>query len=88
MTNTTTTSLASRVTSDLDALKKATDSLPVASRQKILDLIYKVENRNARNSRILSIAQSAICDLRLQFKYLQFDLDATRRERDHFASLL
>lgn len=35
-----------------------------------------------RRRRILLIVQEALAQLRLDFKYLMFDIDATRRERD------
>ena len=35
-----------------------------------------------RRRRILGVVQEALSQLRLDIKYLMFDLDATRRERD------
>ena len=37
-----------------------------------------------RRRRILSLVQDALSQLRLDMKYLVFDLEATRRERDTF----
>ena len=37
-----------------------------------------------RRRRILSLVQDALGQLRLDMKYLAFDLEATRRERDEF----
>ena len=37
-----------------------------------------------RRRRILSLVQDALGQLRLDMKYLAFDLEATRRERDDF----
>jgi hypothetical protein len=41
-----------------------------------------------RRRRILSLVQEALSQLRLDVKYLMFDLDATRRERDELRSEL
>jgi len=37
-----------------------------------------------RRRRILTLVQEALSQLRLDMKYLVFDLEATRRERDEF----
>ena len=37
-----------------------------------------------RRRRILTLVQDALSQLRLDMKYLMFDLEATRRERDAF----
>ena len=37
-----------------------------------------------RRRRILSLVQDALSQLRLDMKYLMFDLEATRRERDEY----
>ncbi len=41
-----------------------------------------------RRRRILSLVQDALSQLRLDMKYLMFDLEATRRERDEFREKL
>jgi hypothetical protein len=41
-----------------------------------------------RRRRILSLVQEALSQLRLDMKYLVFDLEATRRERDAYRQLL
>jgi hypothetical protein len=37
-----------------------------------------------RRRRILNLVQDALSQLRLDMKYLLFDLEATRRERDDY----
>ena len=37
-----------------------------------------------RRRRILTLVQDALSQLRLDMKYLMFDLEATRRERDDY----
>ncbi len=41
-----------------------------------------------RRRRILSLVQEALAQLRLDIKYLMFDLEATRRERDQLRKQL
>ena len=47
-------------------------------------LLSRVIDSNRRRRRILSLVQDALSQLRLDMKYLAFDLEATRRERDEF----
>lgn len=54
-----------------------------AAKLEVIALKQKHENRN----RILSVVRDMISQLRLDMKYLMFDLEATRRERDHFKTL-
>ncbi len=41
-----------------------------------------------RKRRILQLVQDALSQIRLDMKYLMFDLEATRRERDEYLRLL
>ncbi len=48
-----------------------------------LEVSYnRVVDSVRRRRRILSLVQEALSQLRLDIKYLMFDLDATRKERD------
>lgn len=51
-------------------------------RQLLQQQIAKLKESNGRRIEILGLAQSALAQLRLDIKYMQFDLEATRRERD------
>ena len=44
--------------------------------------LNRVIDSNRRRRRILVLVQDALSQLRLDMKYLTFDLEATRRERD------
>src|SRR5579871_5677012 len=56
--------------------------LPAAS-QRELELIYnEVVESVRRRRRILALVQEALAQLRLDIKYLMFDLEVTREERD------
>ena len=63
-------------------LAKEIAKLP-AEQQPGLEAAYNrvIETVNRRR-RILSLVQEALSQLRLDIKYLMFDLEVTRRERD------
>ncbi len=63
-------------------LVAAIGQLPVESRQRIEPALVRVVESTKRRRRILSLVQDALSQLRLDMKYLAFDLEATRRERD------
>ena len=65
-------------------LAEALGTLPAEHRQTIEPLLGRVIDSNRRRRRILSLVQDALSQLRLDMKYLAFDLEATRRERDDF----
>src|SRR6266481_3641588 len=68
--------------SELFELKKHIDELPLHLRQKLLPLCERLHHYNRLHSRLLKIAQEAVDQMQLDAKYMQFDLEATRRERD------
>lgn len=57
--------------------------------QKELEAPYgQVVESVKRRRRILSLVQEALSQLRLDIKYLMFDLEATRKERDELRERL
>jgi hypothetical protein len=62
----------------------AARSLPAEHRRVIDPLLGAIVDSNRRRRRILLLVQDALSQLRLDMKYLTFDLEATRRERDEF----
>jgi hypothetical protein len=66
----------------------AATHLPAEFRPKIELLVHQVAECTRRRKRILSLVQDALGQLRLDMKYLIFDLEATRRERDTYLSQL
>ena len=62
----------------------AVRALPETHRQAIEPLLTRMVDSNRRRRRILVLVQDALSQLRLDMKYLAFDLEATRRERDDF----
>jgi hypothetical protein len=65
-------------------LAEALEALPEEHRQAVAPLMGHVIDSNRRRRRILALVQDALGQLRLDMKYLAFDLEATRRERDEF----
>jgi hypothetical protein len=69
---------------DLIELVAALEQLPDEHRQVIQPLLNRVVDSTRRRRRILHLVQDALSQLRLDMKYLLFDLEATRRERDDY----
>ena len=57
-------------------------ALPDAMQPDLESAYLRVVDSVRRRRRILSLVQEALSQLRLDIKYLMFDLEATRRERD------
>jgi hypothetical protein len=69
---------------DVQQLAAAIDALPDAYRATLTPVVARVLQSTKRRRRILNLVQEAISQLRLDMKYLVFDLEATRRERDEY----
>src|SRR5436853_6642282 len=67
---------------DVADLATAISNLPAEHRSRMETLMYRVVDSTKRRRRILNLVQEALSQLRLDMKYLVFDLEATRRERD------
>jgi hypothetical protein len=65
-------------------LVEAISTLPAEHRATVEPFLKRVVDSNRRRRRILLLVQDALSQLRLDMKYLTFDLEATRRERDEF----
>jgi hypothetical protein len=70
---------------DVADLAAAVASLPAEHRSRLETLMFRVVDSTKRRRRILNLVQEALSQLRLDMKYLVFDLEATRRERDALA---
>ncbi len=57
-------------------------TLPANQQMALKPFVDRVAENTKRRRRILSLVQEALSQLRLDMKYLVFDLEATRRERD------
>ena len=72
------------VPADLLRLSDAIHSLPEPYAVQLAPLVDAVVESTKRRRRILTLVQDALSQLRLDMKYLMFDLEATRRERDEY----
>jgi hypothetical protein len=78
------TPAADELPQDLMDLTAVLDRLPAEHREVIQPLLNRVIESTRRRRRILHLVQDALSQLRLDMKYLLFDLEATRRERDDY----
>lgn len=69
---------------DLMRLADAIHALPEQYATQLAPLVDAVLESTKRRRRILTLVQDALSQLRLDMKYLMFDLEATRRERDEY----
>jgi len=69
---------------DLTDLMTQIDQLPEEYQQQLSPSLNRVVEYTRRRRRILSLIQEALSQLRLDMKYLMFDLESTRRERDEY----
>jgi hypothetical protein len=75
---------ADELPADVQELAHAIEALPVEHRLRVESALNRVLESTKRRRRILNLVQDALSQLRLDMKYLMFDLEATRRERDEF----
>ena len=73
---------------ELQELAVALQDLPPEMLEQVAPAMQKVINCSIRRRRILTMVQEALAQLRLDMKYLIFDLEATRRERDEYREQL
>ena len=73
-----------------DLLRLATSirDLPEQYSRDLVPALERVIESTKRRRRILTLVQDALSQLRLDMKYLMFDLEATRRERDDYHARL
>lgn len=74
---------------ELTELGRRIGSLPEQQQRQDLLLAYsQVVDCVRRRRRILGLVQEALSQLRLDIKYLMFDLEMTRKERDDLKARL
>ena len=67
---------------ELDALQAYLQQLPLPWREKTLPLCDRVFQYIGLQNKLLRMAQDTVDQLQVDLKYLTFDVEATRRERD------
>ncbi len=73
---------------DLNDLISAVQGLPQEYQDQLTQPMNRVVEYTRRRRRILNLIQEALSQLRMDMKYLMFDLEATRRERDSYKNAL
>ena len=72
------------VPAEVVELVAAVAELPPQYAERVNAALNRVVESTKRRRRILGLVQDALSQLRLDMKYLVFDLEATRRERDAY----
>jgi hypothetical protein len=81
---TTTRSETTELPAELGELITVVQHLSPEVRATVEPALSRVVESTRRRRRILTMVQDALGQLRLDMKYLVFDLEATRRERDDY----
>lgn len=69
---------------DILRLAAAVHAIPEQYTRELVPALDRVIESTKRRRRILNMVQDALSQLRLDMKYLMFDVEATRRERDEY----
>ncbi len=72
----------SQLPRELNELATEISKLPLEHRIKLQVAYANVTESFSRRRRILNLVQEALSQLRLDVKYLMFDLEVTKNERD------
>jgi len=73
---------------ELTELLRLVDTLPAERRQDFYKVLDRLAAHFERKQRMLGYVQDSLNQMSLDLNYLIFDLEATRRERDEYRSLL
>ncbi|MCA8986524.1 MAG: transcriptional regulator [Planctomycetaceae bacterium] len=73
---------------ELVELGRHLDRVPAVYRRELTETYQQVVDSVRRRRRILNLVQEALAQLRLDIKYLMFDLEMTRQERDELKAIL
>jgi hypothetical protein len=71
------------VPTDLAELGRRIDALPERERQTLRAVFDRVAESFRLRTRIMNVAKEALETIRLEMSFLRFDLEATRREKEH-----
>lgn len=72
---------------ELAELLRLADSLPAEYRSHFYPILDRLAASFERRERMLGCVQDSLNQMSLDLNYLIFDLEATRRERDHYRRL-
>jgi hypothetical protein len=79
---------STEIPQDVVQLRTLIGDLPAEMQNRLAPALHRVVDSTQRRRRILALVQDALGQLRLDMKYLMFDLEATRRERDELRAQL
>lgn len=73
---------------EIQLLIDTINTLPMDWRRQFGAALKALDQRETRRKRVMAMIQGALSTLRLDLKYLMFDLEATRHERDQYKAQL
>jgi len=79
---------AAELPAEMQELARLINGVTGPERRSLSAAYERVAESVLRRRRILNLVQEALSQLRLDVKYLMFDLETTRRERDQLQSQL
>lgn len=77
-----------QVPQEINDLHGLVENLPLPHREHLKPLCDRLAHFTRLQSRVVRMAQDTVDQLQLDIKYLLFDLEATRRERDELRDIL
>lgn len=69
-------------------MRRLAESMPEPTKEKMLKISVELELSCRMQLKLLKMKQGVIDLFELDVKYLLFDLEATRRERDYFRNFI
>lgn len=82
------TTSAVTLSQELQAFTQAVHNLPKEHQAALEDALQRVTATHVRRTKLMKAVDEAVTELRTNVKFLQFDLEATRQERDEFKAAL
>jgi hypothetical protein len=74
---------------ELETLIQTVEDLPCPEcKEALRPQLQTLQESHIKRGNVLGLIQEAVGQLRVDMKYLMFDLEATRRERDEFKAKL
>jgi hypothetical protein len=77
-------SMSDYLPKEIGSIRAEVERLPLSVRDRLLPLCDKICHFIGLQGRLFEMAQESADRLQLEVKYLMFDLDCTRGERDAF----
>jgi len=78
--------MSKQVPEDLKEILEVVATMP--NQDLLKGPLIRLIDKSERRQNILTLIQESLAELRVDLKYLMFDLEATRRERDRYKQQL